>query len=196
MIIALFFASEVLAENFWYVAPEKGGPSVRVDVQHRGLCASVPNLPRHFKLEVIAPERLAYTIKAQPTMYWRVNNKVTGTFALTIEEMGSGFSFNEPLVDKFFELTANPDELQKISLAQLGVRLKKGVDYKWTLALVCDKRMRSTDLGQTGGIRYVNKPAGVSSKALKELARHGVWYDVFNWVSEAERQHLLKQIGL
>lgn len=199
MIIALsfVFASEILAEDFvWYVAPEIGGPSVRVDVQHRGLCANVPNLPSNFKLELIAPERLAYTIKARPTLYWRVNKKVKGTFAFSIEEIGSGFSFNEPLVDQTFKLTTKPNKLQKISLTKLGVRLKKGVDYQWTIALVCDNRMRSDDLGQTGGIRYVKKPKGVGFKNIKKLAQHGVWYDVFHRANKTERKRLLNEIGL
>ena len=192
--LSFVFTSEVLAQE-WYVAPIKGGPCIRVDVGHRSLCANVPNLPRGFKIDVIAPERVAYTVKAKPTLYWRVNKKVKGTFVLTVEEMSSGFSFSEPLVDKFFKLTAKPWRLQKISLAKLRVRLKKNVDYKWTVALVCNKKMRSSDIGQSGGIRYVSKPWRVK-RNWRTLAKNGVWYDAFRRASKNKRKRLLREIGL
>jgi len=127
--------------------------------------------------------------------YWRVNKKVKGTFVLTVEEMSSGFSFSEPLVDKFFKLTAKPWRLQKISLAKLRVRLKKNVDYKWTVALVCNKKMRSSDIGQSGGIRYVSKPWRVK-RNWRTLAKNGVWYDAFRRASKNKRKRLLREIGL
>jgi hypothetical protein len=192
--LSFVFACEVLASE-WYVAPIKGGPSIRVDVSHRSACDNVRNFPKRFKIDVIAPERVAYTVKAKPTLYWRVNKKVRGTFVLTVEEMSSGFSFNEPLIEKFFRKTAKPWRLQKISLTKLGVRLKMNVDYKWTVALVCNKKMRSTDIGQSGGIRYVSKPRHVK-RNWETLAKNGVWYDAFRRANKSQRKRLLKEIGL
>ncbi len=196
MLTLLFiFANEVVAQDYFrYVAPIKGGPSIRVEPDARGICPSVPNLSSDFKIEIVAPERLGYTIRAQPTLYWRVNKEVKGTFALTIEEMTEDFSF-KPLLEMSASLSVKPG-LHNYSLSGLKVRLKKDVDYKWTLALVCDRENRSLDIGQSGGVRHVDKPKGLRFKDLRELAQKGVWYDVFDNAGRANRQRLLNQVGL
>jgi hypothetical protein len=196
MLTLLFlFASTAVAEpKIEYVAPKKGGPSIRLDPDARGNCPSVRGLPSDFKIEVVAPEHLGYTIKAQPVLYWRINKKVRGTIALTIEEMVSDFSF-KPLLEMSASLSVKPG-LHNYSLSGLKVHLEKDVDYLWTVALVCDRENRSLDIGQSGGVRYVDKPKGVRFKDLKELAQKGVWYDVFHRVGRANRQRLLNQVGL
>jgi hypothetical protein len=196
VIIALsfVFASEVFADE-WYIAPIKGGPSIRIDVSHRGLCANVPKLPRDFKIEVIAPQRVAYTLRAKPTLYWRVNKKVKGTIAIKIEEMKRGSLPSKPLLEVLAVREMKPG-YHRFSLGSLGVRLKRNVDYIWTVALVCDRERRALDLGQSGGIRYVKKPKGVSYRDLKGLAQKGIWYDVFHRATDEQRNSLLKEVGL
>jgi hypothetical protein len=197
--MSVFFASEALAQSvFNYKPPPRGGSSFRMPTNVRGTCPKVPNLPKGFKIEVIAPEGLAHTIKAQPTLYWRVNKTVKGTFRLTIQE-ANGFSY---LVDDK-KLRSNAwlkgGEIQSISLRHLKTSLQKNTDYSWTVTLVCSNQ-RSADISQTAGIRYVNKPKGVSSRMrtsdLKKLAQKGVWYDVFDRASLKQRENLLKQIDL
>jgi hypothetical protein len=196
LIIALlfFFTSEVFADE-WYVAPIKGGPSIRVDVKHRGLCANVPNLPRDFKIEVIAPEHAAYTLRAKPVLYWRVNKAVKGTIAITIKEMERGSLPSKPLLEVLAVMVVKPGR-HRFPLGNLGVRLEKNVDYIWTVAFVCDRKNRALDLGQSGGIRYVKKPKGVSYRDLKGLAQKGIWYDVFHRATDEQRNSLLKEVGL
>ena len=192
--MSLLFASEVLAQRVQYTPPQKGGPSLRVDPAFRSSGCSIPS---DFKLHVIAPEHLAYTISPQPTLYWCVNKELEGTFALTITEMESGFSFSEPLVEKSFDWKVEPGEYNEISLADLKTHpLKNNVDYKWTVALVCDKKNRSLDIGQTGGVRYVSKlKRSVKATDLNKLARKGIWYDLFE-NAKSKREDLLNQIGL
>jgi len=203
--MSVLFASEALARGiFNYKPPARGGSSLRMATNVRaGTCPKVPNLHKDFKIEVIAPEALADTIQRRPTLYWRVNNDVKGTFRLTIQEQASGFSYPEPLLDDkklLSNAVVKAGELQSISLAVLRTSLKKKTDYTWTVALVCDPNQRSLDISQTGGIRYVNKPKGISSRMrirdLKKLAQNGVWYDVFQRADSKQRQNLLEQVGL
>lgn len=195
--LLLLFTSVVVADDegyLTYVAPKKGGPSIRVAPNARGICPNNPQLPSDFKIEVIAPERLGYTVKAQPVLYWRINTEVKGTFALTIEEITEDFSF-KPLLEMLVDREVKPG-LNNYSLSGLKVQLKKDVDYKWTVALVCDRENRSLDIGQSGGVRYVDQPTGVRFKDLRELAQKGVWYDVFHRAGKANRERLLHQVSL
>jgi len=204
--MSVFFASEALAQGvFNYKPPPRGGSSLRMATNVRGTCPKVPSFKKGLKIEVIAPEGLAHTIHAKPTLYWRVNKKVRGTFRLTIQEQASGFWFSEPLVDDKKLFFSNPHlvkagQLQTISLASLDTPLEKNTDYTWTVALVCDPNQRSLDIAQTGGIRYVDKPRGVSSRMrtrdLKKLAQKGVWYELFHHANSKQRRDLLEQVEL
>lgn len=194
--MSLLFASEVLAQRVYYsyTPPQKGGPSLRVDPAFRSSGCSIPS---DFKLHVIAPERLAYTINPQPTLYWCVNKKLKGKFRLTITKMGSGFSFSDPLVEKSFAQEVKAGEYNEISLAGLEKQLENNINYKWTVALECDKDKRSLDIGQTGGVRYMNKlKKSVNTTNLNKLARKGIWYDLFENANSTQREDLLKQVGL
>jgi hypothetical protein len=202
--MSVFFASEALARGvFNYKPPPKGGSSLRMATNVRGTCPENKHFPKGLKIEVIAPEGLAHTIHAKPTLYWRVNKTVRGSFRLTIQEQGSGFSFPEPLVDDkrlLSNAVVEAGKLQSISLASLKTPLEKNTDYTWTVALVCDPNQRSLDIAQTGGIRYVDKPNGVSSKMrtrdLTRLAHNGVWYELFHHANSQQRQDLLEQVEL
>ncbi len=194
--LLFLFTSVVVADDGYltYVPPKKGGPSIRVEPDARGICPSIPSLPSDFQIEVIAPERLGYTIKAQPVLYWRINKEVKGTFALTIEEITEDFSF-KPLLEMLVNREVQPG-LHNYSLRGLKVHLKKDVNYKWTVALVCDRENRSLDIGQSGGVRHVDKPKDVRFKDLRELAQKGIWYDVFHKAGKANRERLLNQVSL
>ena len=106
--------------------------------------------------------------------------------------------------------------IQRIALADFGVRLKPGVPYQWSVAVVMDEGQRSGDVLASGMIEYVEPQADVLAgvdKAAGEarvarLAEAGLWYDALQALDELLRSapgdsrllqvraSLLEQVGL
>jgi hypothetical protein len=106
--------------------------------------------------------------------------------------------------------------LLRVNLAERGVRLAPGVDYRWFVALVRDPARRSQDVVSGAAIRY--EPRGpeldrriadaAPASAAHLFAESGLWYDAFDQLSrwldaepDAARLHehraaLLEQVGL
>ena len=109
-----------------------------------------------------------------------------------------------------------PAGFNHIDLAERGITLEPGVEYKWSVVLVQDPGQRSVDIVSSGHIEYVKPPAALqaqlenatSVEAVRILAGAGYWYDTFAQLSARiaaepgnstlleERAALLEQVGL
>jgi hypothetical protein len=103
-----------------------------------------------------------------------------------------------------------------IRLADHGVRLAPGVQYRWFVAVVPDQGRRSRDILAGGTIERIDVPDALRSRVettpREQLpfvyAEAGLWYDALATVSElierapGSREHrqqrsaLLSQVGL
>lgn len=160
--------------------PFPDAPRVRVDGFIRGTEDAL------LTLTVLAPERVGLTTKEQPSLYWFQSKPISSRFELTI----TGKTDVKPLLEARFESATGG--IQRIRLADYDIRLREGVEYRWSVALVRDPDNRSRDLVASGVIKYI-KPSEQLQKRLREVtaserpyvyADEGVWYDSLDALSE------------
>lgn len=157
--------------------PASEAPS-GLDTQPDRLVGAVRGAAIETRLDVIAPDHLGFTAIEQPTLYWFLSDTVDKP----VEIMISDSSGEMPDYDV---VTPGPAAagFHAASLARLGMKLKPGVDYEWTVAVIFNAQSRSQDLVATGHIeRVADAPAGSTARAL---AAAGYWYDAFDAASIA-----------
>jgi hypothetical protein len=157
-----------------YRPPVPGAPRVRVDGRVRGADDAL------LTLTVLAPEHVGLTTKEQPCLYWYQSKAAKTRFELTIIE-AKGI---EPLLE--VKLDANGgDAIRRVCLAEHNVKLKTGIEYRWSVALVLDPENRSKDVLASGVIKRIKTPKTLESRlsAAKAddhpyvYADEGVWSD-------------------
>jgi len=189
-----------------YRPPMRGAPASRVGGATRGASDARP------LLAVIAPDHTGLTLREQPDLWWYVSQPLAARLEITV--------INDDAVQPLVELTAQSvgsPGLQRIRLAEQGVKLKPNVEYRWFVGLVVDPKQRSSDIIASGTIQYLTAAPGALGERLKTaraeeryrvLAEGGVWYDAIDALIEqmrarpgdaALRKHLgelLKQVGI
>jgi hypothetical protein len=163
------------------------------------------------ELHVLAPEHLGRTIQESPTLYWFLSQDTELRIDLVISDPDAV----KPELKMTLE-GPNDAGLHVLDLAQLGIRLRAGTDYRWFVHLVVSPQRRSSDVTAGGGVRFA--PADPKLRAKLDAAppgelahvyaANGLWYDAIQQLSqwiEAEadasrlRSHrlaLLRQVGL
>lgn len=189
-----------------YHPPRRGAPSVRVGGGTRGLDRETP------VLQVLAPDHVGLTGQEQPVLNWYMSKATTMRFEfLLIDDEG---------IEPVLELTINADKLksgiQGLNLADYGIKLKPGVQYQWSVALVPDAANRSSDVISSGMIERQAISDAMANRLhqakLQEnafiYAEEGYWYDAVaglsgqiekdptNAVLKQQRAELLRQAGL
>ena len=188
-----------------YKPPLRGAPKSRVAGGTRGLGNGRPTL------SVLAPDHTGWTTKAQPTLYWYVSKRsaMELEFALAIDKVAI------PVLEKIVQSQEHAG-VHNLRLADHGIQLKRGVDYRWSVALIPDRRQRSKDIIASGTIQRVPLSQSLQTKLAKVSAgKHvlvyadeGVWYDALDAIStlirknpnnkalRKQRAALLEQVGL
>ena len=174
-----------------------GAPQERVGGAVRG--SRAPTAPL-----VLAPENLALTIKASPSLFWHMDaaapEGVKVVFTL-IDEQGEA-----PLVEA--EL-APPGRagIYRVRLRDYAVELEADQTYAWSIALVPDMNNRSRDRISQALILRTSAASDITEGAT-EFAARGLWYDALETLSDtidaepqdaearAQRKSLLSQAGL
>jgi hypothetical protein len=157
-----------------YRPPRRGAPVNRISGGTRGGAGKVPTL------EVLAPPHTGWTVEDQPVLYWFLSRPSHLPVEVTLAD--------EQAVQPLLSVTlpaATEGVLQKISLADHGVRLEEGKEYQWSVALIENPEQRSRDIVATGSIRRVAKSESLSSKIAgvsaderaRLFAEAGLWYD-------------------
>jgi len=162
--------------------PPVGAPASRSGGGTRGL-----NNVRGLGLSdlwVLAPKQTGLTHQEQPILYWYLDKAVkNATLLFSLYEHASKqttFEF------KRYEHTA--PGMQKLDLAALDVRLKPGVEYRWTVGASHTDTLTSNDPFAEGGIRYQPLPAAEQQKLqtatpyerIPYYAQNGYWYTVMD----------------
>ncbi|MBS1112695.1 MAG: uncharacterized protein H6Q92_457 [Nitrospirae bacterium] len=188
-----------------YKPPLRGSPAGRVGGGTRG------TERESFLLMVLAPDHVGLTIHDQPSLYWFISKPTTYPVELTVIERNAV----QPLLEKILK---SPEKggIQSLRLADYGVRLRIGIQYKWFVTLVTDAAHRSKDILAGGIITLVDAPLSLpaklesagSSGAYFVYAEEGLWYDSLDAVSRMidaaptnlelhkQRAALLEQVGL
>jgi hypothetical protein len=156
------------------------------------------------------PDHVGLTAQAQPSLYWYISQETTYPVEFTmIDERGI-----QPLVET--RLASPAPGIQRLRLADYGVQLTPGMQYRWFISLVLDPDSRSKDRVAEGFIARAELSEVVQSQLRQAGATHaprlyaeaGFWYDAlaaFSDLIEATpeeslwRQHratLLEQVEL
>ena len=141
------------------------------------------------EIAVLAPnDHTGLTRDDQPTLYWFISAQTTVPIEFTlIDEEGDE---PEPLIESRLPRPIAAG-LHQIRLVDYGVRLTKGVEYTWSIALVPDPEHPSKDVVAQAGIARVD-PSGqlisdvihASKTAIPGVyAEAGLWYDALSTLS-------------
>jgi hypothetical protein len=202
---------EPMASTPIYKPPVRGAPGGRVGGGTRGVAgAAKTGPPQTFILSVVAPDHTGQTVEEQPILYWYLSKPISMPieFTLTDDEIN-------PIVELFLT-PPHHGGMQRIKLADHGVRLELGKAYKWFVSVVADPKRRSKDILAGGAIERVVTGDTLLPKleqaSLPErphvLAEAGLWYDAISAISEMietnpsdhrlrqQRAALLGQVGL
>ena len=157
-----------------YRSPVPDAPKVRIDGRVRGVDDAV------LTLTVLAPEHVGLTTKEQPCLYWYQSKAAKTRFELTIVESKGIDALLEVKLD-----AVSGEGIQRVCLSDHNVKLKTGIEYRWSVALVLDAENRSKDVLASGVIKRI-KPTGKLESRLSGAkaddrpyvyADEGVWYD-------------------
>lgn len=163
-------------------------------------------------LFVLAPEdHTGLTTQEQPLLYWYLSRPTSFSIMFTFITDQS----DKPLVEKFLTVLPHLD-LQRVRLADYGVRLLPGVHYQWSITLVVDPEHSSKNLLAGGAIEYLEPSltfrTRLTQAAKRDMPRlyaaEGLWYDTVSTLADLlessphdvwlrrQRSSLLQQVEL
>lgn len=194
-------------KSFVYKPPQRGAPGARVGAGTRGQGLNGT------RLYVLTPDHAAWTINAQPDLYWYVSAPGGARYQFAIIE---DTSLKTVLESQLKEI-ARPG-IQKTSLKDHNISLKPGVEYQWFVSVVEDETQRSADIVASGIIERVEIENRLASRLASDeladvekamiLAGESIWYDALASISagielkpedkmlRGMRAALLEQAGL
>jgi hypothetical protein len=187
-----------------YIPPVRSAPGGRVGGSTRG-----PGTPP--TLSALAPDHTGLTIQEQPSLYWYLSKPTSYPIEFTIIDDRA----IQPLIERRLSGSLQPG-MQRVRLAEYGLRLSVGVLYRWSVALVVDPDNRSRDVIAGGAIERIAPPTELRAKLARAgktrapylYAEAGLWYDALAAISDLidaapndqvlrqERASLLEQVGL
>jgi hypothetical protein len=171
-------SSETTTAAVVYQPPRRGAPSVNVGAGGvRGGFAQARPL-------ALAPDHVGLTLHANPSLFWYIDTSprpdLEVLFTL-IEADGI-----EPLVERKL---ASPKRagIQRVRLGSFGVKLRPGVLYEWSIALVSSDAMQPQVAVTTGFIRRVPSESTQLGDARDgaAYAQAGLWYDAMGAFGDA-----------
>ena len=188
-----------------YKPPLRGAPGGRVGGGTRGVAREV------FVLSALAPNHTGLTVSDQPSLFWFISNTAPFPVELTVADPQG----EKPLLETRISLPSQPG-VQRIRLADHGIRLSPGVAYKWFVAVVPDPARRSRDILAGGTIERIEITPELKGKLAQAAktehsflyAEAGLWYDALAAISELietapndavlrkQRAALMAQVGL
>ncbi len=183
-----------------YRPPRRGAPRAKVGGCMRG----APALPKPLAL---APDHLAQTVSAQPSLFWYID-AVPGRDSRLVFTLIDADEVH-PIVEATLDAPEHPG-IQRIQLSDHGAELDRGVEYEWSVALVVDAANRGQDVISMGYIERVAEP-GALGQGIPTAAQHaaaGLWYDAIRSISDSieatpsdlrlrlQRSALLRAAGL
>jgi len=135
---------------------------------------------------VLSPDHVADTASPDPSLFWHIDSvppaHVKIIFTLNQE------SRIEPLVEVQLPRVQRVG-IQRIRLAEFGVKLDLGVEYNWSVALATGAGEWSGDVFTTGYIRRVAAPPEMNREqqpaSVNTYASLGLWYDALEAASDA-----------
>ncbi len=140
----------------------------------------------------LVPEHVGQTVSEQPSLFWYID-------ALPAEDALVYFTLtNELEIDPIAEIRLSDLSkigIQRVDLAEHGIKLERGIEYEWTVAIIVNPKQRANDIITAGSIIVVDEPGGLEPSA-RSYAAHGLWYDAIATAPDDFRADLLREVGL
>jgi hypothetical protein len=177
-----------------YKPPTRGAPRVRVG-------GSTRSMARALSLAVIAPDHTGLAATDQPELFWYISRAVESPLEFTLVAVDA----TDPLVETAIAPVSEPG-IQRIRLADYGVKLKPGEEYQWLISFASKPGSRAKDAIASGRVRV--QPVAMKGASYATYAQAGYWYDAFaslrteltrrprDAALAAAQQALLEQVGL
>lgn len=195
-----------------YRRPESRSSPATILVMNvpRGGTECVPPGAPPLQVTVLAPrDHTGLTSQEQPALFWHLSSDTTCPVVLTLTSPHTP----EPLLEQTLKPPLRTG-IHRLRLGDHGIRLKIGVSYRWSVAVVPDQHDRSKDLFIDATIERSETPetlrAGLAAAPKASLAAiyagAGFWYDALGAISDQvdaapndplprrRRDSLLKQI--
>jgi hypothetical protein len=162
-------------------------------------------------LFLLAPNHVGLTAKEQPTLYWYLSKPTNLPIEVTIIEDQAIY----PLLEKQISVPIQPG-INRIRLADYGISLSPGEQYRWFIAAIPAADRRSKDIIAGGFIERIEVSESLRVRLFQAdqlniphlYAESGIWYDTIMAISELieanpndmnlrkQRAALLEQVGL
>jgi hypothetical protein len=138
-------------------------------------------------LSLLAPaNHIGQTVHEQPSLYWYLSATAGCQVEITLTD--------EQTVEPLLELHLSPPikpGVQRVQLADYGVRLTPGVQYQWAVALIPDPAHRSKDIIAASGIARIKATEVLQANLMQTdktaapalYAEAGLWYDAVAAIS-------------
>jgi hypothetical protein len=188
-----------------FIPRSRSAPQARIGGATRSAGSALP------AIEVLAPRSVGLTLESQPVLYWYLPEPTDHRVDLTVLSSASV----RPLLETTIE-TPKRAGVQRIRLADYGLKLQTGVDYQWFISIIEDAEQRAHDQIAGGAIALIDVPADLVPKLATVdtarrpfvLAEGGIWYDAVDALSRrireapgdaglrGQRAALLEQVGL
>ena len=198
----------MIASNMpMFVPPNRGAPPMRLGGATRSARKPAQALPR---IEALVPEEPGWTLEAQPVLYWYLEKNTDVALEFGVQRVDP----QQQIVRKSLPRPTHTG-IQRIDLAEYGVKLEPGPIYFWFVKLVPDPNNPEQDKIVGGGIRRVTaddaltaKLGDASTSRPHTLASAGMWYDAIDAYSraidsdpgdaglEGQRAALLEQVDI
>lgn len=138
---------------------------------------------------VLAPNRKGASATDQPTLFWFLPVSGEQSLEVVIQQRNA----DQPLLE--LQLKSVPgQQIGALALADRGIRLRPGVEYEWSVALVTDPERRSHDVFSLGTVQHVPPDPSLSAslqrvsgaERVRLLLDKGYWYDALQLLQAAE----------
>jgi len=179
----------VIASNMpMFVPPNRGAPPMRLGGATRSAHKPAEALPR---MQALVPEQPGWTLASQPVLYWYLDKTTDFTLEFGLQRVDP----QQQIVRKRLSRPAQAG-IQRIDVAEHGVKLEPGHIYFWFVKLVPNPDNPEQDKIVGGGIRRVSADdaltqelANPSTSRPHALAQAGMWYDAMDAYAEAIDAH-------
>lgn len=157
-----------------YKPPRMGKPAGRVGGGTRGVAAEGP------EVVALVPDHTGRASGPQPSLCWYLARPMDMRIEIVLNDESSV----KPVLERQLQMPERGG-IHCLDLAEHNIRLIRGIEYRWFVAVVPDPAHRSKDIVSGGAVMY-EEPGPVLQTRLKDstgeaaaaaYAEEGFWYD-------------------
>lgn len=188
-----------------YIPPYLGAPSTN-RLSGMGVRSSEKQI--EFLFSALTPTHLGLTSLSQPNLFWFISKPISESFQFIEFVLNSEDSITPLIRTRLSQLEKSG--IHQLNLAEFDIKLKPGIEYSWSIALVKNPQARSLDIVSSSKIKYVKPDKKLQLRLQKSsggqrasiYAQTGYWYEAIATAIRQPKEYyynltlLLDQVGL